>query len=232
MLISLFRPLRAGKIAQLTLYIEECGNITFLEHVVANMSFRYHRRGDLKITLISPSGTPSLLLNYRKKDDSNKGKFRQQKIRLIFNQFRILLAMTFFPFTSVHNWGENPIGKWTLLAECLAQEYSEYQGSDEDKSETEISYFALHFYGTYRREDKLESFRYKRSAPTRRAFTPEEREIERIYQREFESRKSPDLMEKREFEKILADRRTQQQKVEKKNENPTFFQRFKKAFGF
>ena len=71
----LCRPLRAGKITQLKMHIEECGNITFLEHVVANISFRYHRRGDLKITLISPSQTPSVLLSYRKNDDATTGKY-------------------------------------------------------------------------------------------------------------------------------------------------------------
>jgi subtilisin-like proprotein convertase family protein len=51
-----------------------------LEHVIANISFTFSSRGDLKLTLISPHGTPSEILSYRKNDHSNKGKF-------IFNLF-------------------------------------------------------------------------------------------------------------------------------------------------
>jgi subtilisin-like proprotein convertase family protein len=41
--------------------------------VTANVSFSFHRRGDVKITLISPSGTPSEMISYRDNDASEKG---------------------------------------------------------------------------------------------------------------------------------------------------------------
>lgn len=53
------------------------------------------RRGDLHVYLTSPAGTKSTLLTMRPRDDS----------RLGFNQW---------PFMTVHNWGENPNGNWTL----------------------------------------------------------------------------------------------------------------------
>ena len=140
--------------------------------------------------------------------------------------------MNYFPFTSVHHWGENPIGQWTLIVECLAEEYSEYRGDDKDESPTEISYFSLHFYGTYRVEDKLVSGVFKRSSTSRRAFIPDENEIEYIYNREFESRNSPNIMAKRDFQRILDQRRLDKLREEKTDENLTFFARFKRIFGF
>jgi subtilisin-like proprotein convertase family protein len=53
--------------------VNKCENITSLEHVTANVSFIFHRRGDVKITLISPSGTPSEMISYRDNDASEKG---------------------------------------------------------------------------------------------------------------------------------------------------------------
>ena len=53
------------------------------------------RRGDLRVDLTSPFGTTSTLMDYRRKD-SKQG---------------------FYPswtFMSVHLWGENPSGQWTL----------------------------------------------------------------------------------------------------------------------
>ena len=70
--------------------------IGFLEHVVARMSVTQTAgsRGDLHITLTSPSGTESILLDYRPLDEGKK----------YFN----------WPFMSVHFWGENPSGTWML----------------------------------------------------------------------------------------------------------------------
>ena len=54
------------------------------------------RRGDIQITLISPSGTESTLLPYRKNDFVNDNGYNN------------------WPFTTVHYWGENPDGEWSL----------------------------------------------------------------------------------------------------------------------
>ena len=54
------------------------------------------RRGDIKIELTSPSGTNSILLPYRNYDFVNAEGYDN------------------WPFMSIHFWGENPVGTWTL----------------------------------------------------------------------------------------------------------------------
>jgi hypothetical protein len=53
-------------------------------------------RGDIQIELTSPKGTTSILLPYRIAD-TWPGEYRQ------------------WPFMSIHFWGENPSGDWTLV---------------------------------------------------------------------------------------------------------------------
>ena len=104
-------------------------NIVYLEHVVVTMTIRiggytttysietlanaisyftsdqelfnwlqspHPRRGDVKVDLTAPSGTVSHLLPYRRYDFINDEGYSN------------------WPFMSVHHWGENPIGRWTL----------------------------------------------------------------------------------------------------------------------
>ena len=101
-------------------------DIGFIEHVIVTLSFKIHSygeefdyddfydklhsgddiyewlgdshpcRGDVKIDLISPSGTTSTLLPYRNYDFINEEGYDD------------------WPFMSVHFWGENPVGTWTL----------------------------------------------------------------------------------------------------------------------
>ena len=54
------------------------------------------RRGDIKIELMSPQGTNSVLLPYRNYDFVNDEGYDN------------------WPFMSVHFWSENPVGEWTL----------------------------------------------------------------------------------------------------------------------
>lgn len=70
--------------------------IRFLEHVQARISLKFKPRGNIRISLISPSGTVSHLLSPRIKD-VDEDSFVQ------------------WPFLSVHFWGESPIGEWKLL---------------------------------------------------------------------------------------------------------------------
>lgn len=72
--------------------------INYLEHVQAVISLNSTRRGDVTLYLISPSGTRSMILTRRPKDDDSKDGF------------------TNWPFMSTHIWGENPRGKWRLVA--------------------------------------------------------------------------------------------------------------------
>ena len=60
------------------------------------LSDAHPRRGDIKIELTSPQGTKSVLLPYRDYDFINEEGYDN------------------WPFMSVHYWGENPLGTWTL----------------------------------------------------------------------------------------------------------------------
>jgi proprotein convertase subtilisin/kexin type 2 len=72
--------------------------INYLEHVQAIVTLNSTRRGDVTLYLISPSGTQSVILTRRPKDDDDKDGF------------------TNWPFMTTHTWGENPRGKWRLVA--------------------------------------------------------------------------------------------------------------------
>ncbi|CAF0717828.1 unnamed protein product [Brachionus calyciflorus] len=84
---------KSMRIFQLDCY--ECKNLNYLEHVLAKVSLHSGTRGKLRINLISPMGTKSNLLDFRKRDLSREG-FKS------------------WPFMSVHFWGENPKGVWKL----------------------------------------------------------------------------------------------------------------------
>lgn len=69
--------------------------INYLEHVQAVISVQSNTRGTLVVTLRSPMGTNSTLLDRRMLDQSTE----------MFNKW---------PFTTVHMWGERPQGTWIL----------------------------------------------------------------------------------------------------------------------
>uniref|UniRef100_A0A8C9U0Z1 Proprotein convertase subtilisin/kexin type 6 n=1 Tax=Scleropages formosus TaxID=113540 RepID=A0A8C9U0Z1_SCLFO len=69
--------------------------VAYLEHVVVRVTIAHPRRGDLQISLVSPSGTRSHLLAKRQFDNSKEG-FRD------------------WEFMTVHCWGEKAKGLWTL----------------------------------------------------------------------------------------------------------------------
>ena len=131
------------------------GNVRFIEHTVAQISLGFvgvtdddifneyydiyqylndyyaelypedltniapvRRRGDLQIELLSPLGTRSVLLPYRNYD--------------------VLPEMyQNWPFMSVHFWGENPVGQWTLTVR--------YRGTNGTVS---LTVHNVTFYGT------------------------------------------------------------------------------------
>lgn len=74
----------------------QASEVRKLEHVDITISLQHHRRGDLNITVVSPSGTTSNLLSPRRYDSSNKG-------------------LSDWAFMTVHLWGEDPSGIWTLF---------------------------------------------------------------------------------------------------------------------
>ncbi|KAK2721147.1 furin-like protease 1 isoform X2 [Artemia franciscana] len=77
------------------LKVTDCPRVNFMEHVQARVTLSAVSRGDIQIFLISPSGTKSTLLALRPHDASRNG----------FHSW---------PFMSVHYWGEQPFGVWTL----------------------------------------------------------------------------------------------------------------------
>ena len=118
------------------------GGITFLEHVVltatvslsgysrgysaADFDNQYFydndekirwltdphlRRGDIQIELTSPDSTTSILLPYRKYDFVNEEGYDS------------------WPFMSVHHWGENPVGRWTLKIFLTSSVVGYFSGS-------------------------------------------------------------------------------------------------------
>ncbi|KAG7499791.1 proprotein convertase subtilisin/kexin type 5-like [Solea senegalensis] len=69
--------------------------VVYVEHVVVRVTITHSRRGDLSITLTSPSGTVSQLLANRPLDDSTEG----------FQNWELM---------TTHCWGERSAGKWVL----------------------------------------------------------------------------------------------------------------------
>lgn len=69
-----------------------------LEHVQVTVSITHPERSHLRIILVSPAGTHSVLAANRPKDGSSAG----------YNPWT---------FMTVRNWGENPAGRWSLFVE-------------------------------------------------------------------------------------------------------------------
>ncbi|BES94802.1 proprotein convertase subtilisin kexin type [Nesidiocoris tenuis] len=75
--------------------------VRFLEHVQVAALIPCSQRGALRLTLTSPSGTRSTLLEERSSDRANDGA-------LVKNDWTM---------DSVHFWGEDPTGIWTFTVE-------------------------------------------------------------------------------------------------------------------
>ncbi|XP_043920059.1 neuroendocrine convertase 1 [Protopterus annectens] len=93
------RLLKAGGEVIIEIPTKACegqdNTIKSLEHLQLEATIEYTRRGDLHITLTSPSGTSTVLLAERERDSSPNG-FKN------------------WAFMSVHTWGEEPVGTWLL----------------------------------------------------------------------------------------------------------------------
>ena len=77
-------------------FFNELYYISDIDEIYDWLEASHPRRGDIKVTLRSPRGTTSTLLPYRNYDYINADGYSS------------------WPFMSVHNWGENPSGTWTL----------------------------------------------------------------------------------------------------------------------
>uniref|UniRef100_A0A1I7Y3L2 P/Homo B domain-containing protein n=1 Tax=Steinernema glaseri TaxID=37863 RepID=A0A1I7Y3L2_9BILA len=103
------RPLTGRFSVNFTLEVNGCNGqnpVLYLEHVQVLSTIVYGNRGDLRLSLISPKGTQSLLLSQRPYDHSSRGFDKK------------------WPFLSVHMWGEDPRGTWTLTVESVTSNHS------------------------------------------------------------------------------------------------------------
>ncbi|XP_022919564.2 furin-like protease 2 isoform X1 [Onthophagus taurus] len=95
------KPIESTLKSTLTLHMDvnackgTLNEVRYLEHVQCKVSLNFFPRGNLKILLTSPMGTTSILLFERPRD---------------------IVSSTFddWPFLSVHFWGEQALGRWTL----------------------------------------------------------------------------------------------------------------------
>lgn len=167
--MNFFSDLIEGDTVELELDVKNCDSLDTLEHVVANISFKFTTRGDIKLTLISPDGTPSEILSYRKNDLSEKG-------------------IKHFPFMTVFNWGESPLGKWKLVVETRPRR-------DKSKSNKgKLDQFGLTLFGY---KSRLPSRLNKRLAHKSRAFIPSSEVIEKIYNSELRLSRQTRIIHKR-----------------------------------
>ncbi|XP_059398536.1 neuroendocrine convertase 1-like [Carassius carassius] len=129
------RPLKAAGEISIEIPTKACAgqvnSIVSLEHVQVEVSIEYTRRGDLHITLTSPSGTTTVLLAERERDTSANG-FRN------------------WAFMSVHTWGENPTGTWTLKITDM---------SGRIENEGQIINWKLILHGTSEKPDHMKAAR-------------------------------------------------------------------------
>ncbi|WKX90706.1 hypothetical protein Q1695_009505 [Nippostrongylus brasiliensis] len=97
------RPIVGRFQMNFTLEVNGCESgtpVLYLEHVQVHATVRYSKRGDLKLTLFSPSKTRSVLLPPRPQDFNSNGFHK-------------------WPFLSVQQWGEDPRGTWILMVESV-----------------------------------------------------------------------------------------------------------------
>ncbi|KAG8927766.1 pheromone processing endoprotease [Tulasnella sp. 418] len=80
---------------EITQELAKSNNFEKLEHITVKVWIDHSRRGDVEVSLVSPSGIKSVLGGRRRWDD----------------------AITGYPgwqFMTLKHWDENPIGKWTI----------------------------------------------------------------------------------------------------------------------
>ena len=117
-------------------------SVRFLEHVQCKISLRYYPRGNVQVTLISPSGTRSTLLMPRPRDS---------------------FASTYedWPFLSVHFWGESPQGEWKLEISNMGEDRPTRRGQGL------LRKWQLIFYGTEDNPVRLPRSSFNSPVPVR-----------------------------------------------------------------
>ncbi|KAL7673549.1 hypothetical protein ACOME3_008404 [Neoechinorhynchus agilis] len=103
------------------LKIAEC-EVERLEHFIVTLTLNTNSRGGTRISVTSPAGTLSVLLDYRPEDHSDKGIHEH-------------------PFGTNRCWGENPEGIWVLEVSLMGK-----NGKGPETEEIKIN--QLKVYGT------------------------------------------------------------------------------------
>lgn len=80
---------------EVTQELLDAENFETLEHVTIRVWIDHERRGDVEVSLMSPSGKESVLARSRRYDDASTG----------FNGWK---------FMTLKHWEENPVGTWTI----------------------------------------------------------------------------------------------------------------------
>ncbi len=124
-----------------------------------------------------------------------------------------------------HKWGESPIGRWTLRVQTRNPQTSDSKKSAMDNS-GELTHFGLRLFGSNKPGDGKQ----KRHDAT--AFVPSARELELIYKRELSIRESPKVIQKRDYQKLINERRQHQPPEEHESSNTrSIFSTIREAFG-
>uniref|UniRef100_UPI00398F4CC7 PC3-like endoprotease variant B n=1 Tax=Pristiophorus japonicus TaxID=55135 RepID=UPI00398F4CC7 len=105
--------------------------VDILEHVQVTITLSSICRGDLEISLISPYGTKSKLLNARAADNSKAG-------------------LKNWTFMSVHSWEEKPKGDWILTITDRANSGMGCVRNEIELTSGFITMFQLTMWGTYK----------------------------------------------------------------------------------
>ncbi|XP_039300747.1 uncharacterized protein LOC120356032, partial [Nilaparvata lugens] len=108
--------------------------INYLEHVQVIISLSYPYRGAVGILLESPSGTKTVLMETRPRDNSSVG-------------------LTAWTLTSVHQWGEPADGRWTVKVGAKVVEGQVGEGGHFADFKNGVSRLAQHRFGSHRDND-------------------------------------------------------------------------------
>ena len=137
---------------------------------------------------------------------------------------RFILGTKHFPFMSVHKWGENPLGRWTLRVETRTPQTRESRRTALENEAGELIYFGLRLFGSYTSANGTSQHQKRQESSS---FVPNEREIQWIYKRELSIRESPRVMQKRDYQNLINERQQQTDVV-----GQSLFSTFRKKFGF
>ncbi|KAM3873590.1 neuroendocrine convertase 1-like [Diretmus argenteus] len=146
--LSPTRILPSGGGVRVSIQSEGChgtdDEVNTLEHVQVRVSISSVCRGDLVIGLESPAGTPSLLLDARPNDASAAG-------------------LRDWTLMSVHCWGEQPRGVWTLQVTDHRGTARSCERQEDEQAAGALLSVTLILYGSYQphrstHEGPLQSF--------------------------------------------------------------------------